>query len=103
VDIDVADGILAKIKAADEARFGSAAVPPPADASPEELERFLAVRRPAARQRRTRARRVRALRARLLTPLRARACCRRAAAEHEVARREAFAERGGAGCDAARV
>jgi hypothetical protein len=40
--VDVAEGLLAKVRAADEARFG--AVPPPQDASPEELERFLTAR-----------------------------------------------------------
>jgi hypothetical protein len=39
--VDVAEGLLAKVRAADEARFG---VTPPQDASPEELERFLTAR-----------------------------------------------------------
>jgi hypothetical protein len=44
--VDVAEGLLAKVRAADEARFG---VPPPQDASPEELDRFLTARRERAR------------------------------------------------------
>ena len=39
--IDAAEGLLAKVRAADEARFGTA---PPANASPEELERFMKAR-----------------------------------------------------------